>query len=37
MKYDVLCNCGWGILSCEEENIPGNCPLCGYPIGLCDE
>ena len=29
-RHDVLCGCGWGLLSCPESELPETCPLCGY-------
>ena len=28
----VLCSCGWGLLSAPEDSIPERCPLCGYNL-----
>lgn len=37
-KMPVLCGCGWGSLAMDEEDVPDECPVCGYPIGGdCDE
>jgi len=27
---DVLCQCGWGRLGCPEDELPTQCPVCGY-------
>ena len=32
-KVQVLCGCGWGSLGMDEEDVPDECPVCGYPIG----
>lgn len=29
-RVDVLCGCGWGRLSVAEEDVPNECPMCGY-------
>jgi hypothetical protein len=29
-RVDVLCQCGWGLLSIKVEDVPQHCPLCGY-------
>ena len=31
-RHDVLCSCGWGLLSVPESMIPCCCPLCGASI-----
>jgi hypothetical protein len=40
MRTDLLCQCGWGNLAIEEEDIPEHCPLCGFDLwgyfGLVD-
>jgi hypothetical protein len=30
MKHDVLCGCGWGQLAVPEDQVPNNCPVCGF-------
>jgi hypothetical protein len=30
VRIDVLCGCGWGILGCAENDLPYECPNCGY-------
>ena len=27
---DVLCQCGWGLLSVPEEHVPAFCPVCDF-------
>lgn len=39
-RVELLCQCGWGDLAIEEEEIPEYCPVCGFNLwkyfGLCD-
>ena len=30
LTYAVLCQCGWGSLVKAAEDIPENCPVCGF-------
>lgn len=28
--YDVLCGCGWGRPTCPVDELPSECPQCGF-------
>lgn len=30
IAYTVLCQCGWGSLVMIAQDIPDNCPVCGF-------
>lgn len=32
-RVDVLCGCGWGLLSIPEDGVPDCCPNCDRDIG----
>lgn len=34
---DVLCGCGWGRLNCPIDELPIQCPVCGYEFNPNDE
>ncbi len=31
-RPSVLCQCGWGVLAIEEEDIPERCPVCNWNL-----